>query len=174
MSSLTYDADRGTVTTANWQCYSALREENSGNLRWPYTSSLVQGERLRRGAHRERRYFSSALLDTLASIAKVEDLPSDWGDGQIERPSVAAIKAAKEIAKQFDYYSLSPSRVSASVEGGIVLGFRFHGRYAGIEVSNSGEIIGLLSNYAGKIEAWDVDMNALKGTAERVSEHLNS
>jgi hypothetical protein len=101
-------------------------------------------------------------------------LSPSWGDGEIERPNPAAIKIAKGLVNQLDFFQLSPSRISASAEGGIALGFYRNSRYAGIEVLNDSSVTALTSDLAGTIKVWDVDLMNLNGTVDQIREHLEA
>jgi len=116
---------------------------------------------------------TKSVLDSLNNLEKLEELPFDWGRGEMDRPNETAIQLSKKLIADFDSRGLAPSRISASAEGGVTLGFQVKTRYAGIEVENNGSVIGLVSDNAGAIQVWEVDPNTLEETAERIREHLS-
>lgn len=127
-----------------------------------------------RGNPLEKSYISNQLLAALKEINALSSMANGQDAFDFDRPSPDAIKIGRDLARELEYFGELPSRISASAEGGVVFGFRKNNRYAGIEISNDGEIVGLISDYNGKIEAWEVDQSALKETVNRVSEHLNA
>lgn len=139
-----------------------------------YFSIDVKEAGLFRGCPLEGSYISSSVLALLTRISNLLKESDNQMDKEAEHPNSIAVSRSLTLVRQLGYWELLPSRISPSVEGGVVLGFRKNGHYAGIEVSNDGEVIGLTTDYAGKINVWDVDLNALKGTIDRVSEHLNA
>jgi hypothetical protein len=156
------------------QLYRIMGTENSGGNSFTYLCSPLNVERPYRGSPLEEIYISSSALHSLVRLDGFNSLPQDWGDGELERPSPTSIKICKEIVRQLDFHGLSPSRISASAEGGVALGFYRNRRYAGIEVLNDESVTALTSDFSGKIEAWDVDLKNLRGTADRIREHLEA
>jgi hypothetical protein len=163
-----------TASANNGGLYPASWAGNSGEGSSLYLRIPVQEEQLYRNTPLTDNYISCSFLAVLGGIARLEKLSLESGDGEIESPSAASIEAGRRIARHLDFYNLSPSRISNSAEGGIALAF-YHGhRFAGIEVLNDASVTAITSDYAGKIEAWDVDLMNLKGTADRIREHLEA
>jgi hypothetical protein len=100
-------------------------------------------------------------------FAKLDQLVSDKTllvEGA-DSPSSAAIARARLMLRQFEVEALEPTKVVASVEGGVGICFVDGDKYADIECFNSGEILGVVSNRQDRPNIWKVEPSAI-GFAE--------
>jgi WD40 repeat protein len=170
MSNRQYAVEAFTSPVVNGGSYQPLRVDNlkAGT----YFCHFVPAKQGSFNRNFQLVYISNSALLSLAALDRFLGLSPSWGDG--ERPNPAAIKIAKGLVNQLDFFQLSPSRISASAEGGIALGFYRNSRYAGIEVLNDSSVTALTSDLAGTIKVWDVDLMNLNGTVDQIREHLEA
>jgi len=100
-------------------------------------------------------------------FAKLDQLTSDktlWVE-DADPPAPATVEIARAILRQLETEALEPTKIIASVEGGVGICFVDGERYADIECFNSGEILGVVSNRHDRPTIWKIDPTAV-GFAE--------
>lgn len=90
-----------------------------------------------------------------SKIAKLPRNPLLWPDGA-EQPNQISTAWATLVLQTFKDYSLVPSRVVASADGGIAICIVHGSKYADIECLNSGEILAVNSDTKNLPMVWEV------------------
>ena len=89
-------------------------------------------------------------------VEKLRALPTGWDGDGAEPPNETAIANARravDISQQMDF---RPSRIAASVEGGVMVSFFVGKRYGDMELFNTGEILAVTSDGTGSPKIWEV------------------
>jgi hypothetical protein len=132
-----------------------------GQLYQPIVTDSIFQIKLRKAllSHRNKRFA--------AHFEKLDLLLTDRTllDGCSEPPSSFALGRARAVLHQFETEDLEPTRVVASVEGGVGICFVQGDKYADIECFNAGEILGVVSNRRDRPNIWKVEPSAV-GFAE--------
>ena len=97
----------------------------------------------------------------IAHIQRLESLTSlnQLWDEDYEKPSALSKELAGEILNQLEMQEFEPSKIVASVEGGIAICFMQGDKYADIECLNSGEILGVKTNRRDRPFVWEIMRN---------------
>jgi len=85
----------------------------------------------------------------------------------VDIPNVMAIDAAAWVLEYLGKISFMPTRIVASVEGGVAICFVSKDKYADIECFNSGEILAATSDGKNDPNIWSVPQN-ISGILETV------
>jgi hypothetical protein len=104
-------------------------------------------------------YFIGVVDEFTPHFAKLAELkanPRLWQD-DAERPDETALSCAEIVLSKFREYSIVPSSIVASTEGGVAICFVNGDKYADIECLNSGAILGVSSNRRDIPVAWEVE-----------------
>ena len=80
-------------------------------------------------------------------LAELERLKSNWDSYGAPAPNDVAIRNAAHVLELMQPFDLAAANIAPSAEGGIGFFFEFEDRYADLEFSNDGEILGV--RYAG-------------------------
>lgn len=117
--------------------------------------------------------WSNAFLKELLSLG---ELPHGWDGFGAEPPGQEAIGLAEQVLGALAEAHLRPSRIGASVEGGVTIAFLRSGKYADVECFNTGEMLAATSDRHGKPDVWEVPLGdqEIKRTLERIREHIES
>ncbi len=113
----------------------------------------------------------------LEMFLRLEGLEDDWDGYGTAAPSDEAIRKAKRCVCELARLGRFPSKIGASAEGGVGIVFRTGiGRYAEIEVFNDGAAIACAVNGRDDPDPaiWDVDLEDLKPTAERIRAFIDA
>jgi hypothetical protein len=106
---------------------------------------------------------SSISLDDyslhFARLLEVHRNPDTWPHGA-DGPAQIASRWASHFLHVFRSYGLEPTRVSASVEGGVAISFVKNGKYADVECLNSGEILAVTYEKNGAPDVWQVSLDS--------------
>lgn len=96
-----------------------------------------------------------------------------WPDGA-EPPTLHAVAWAQLVLQQLELDDVLPTRVVASVEGGIGICFVDGNKYADIECLNSGAILGVISNKTDRPCVWEVEQGArdVARASQRIREFI--
>jgi hypothetical protein len=97
-----------------------------------------------------------------AHFAKLDAIAVDRslvGDN-VDPPTQDALDCTRAVLHQLKTENLEPSKVVASVEGGVGICFVEGDKYADIECLNSGEILGVISNRRDNPTVWKIDPSA--------------
>jgi hypothetical protein len=100
----------------------------------------------------------SAIFEPFwARLSAIESAVSrgDW-KGEADPPSCLSLSVAAQILDRLREVAFFPSGIAASAEGGIGIYFEQDRKYADIEVLNSGKLLGVISDRAGKIVPFEV------------------
>jgi len=142
---------------------SELREEKQREL-----NEVTQGSVLR------QRW----LLVNLAQqqVTALSNLRTNWDSYGAPAPNEAAIGNATRILLQMDSPALQRVKIVPSAEGGIGLCFKTQDRYADLETSNDGSILGV--RYAG-MEApilinVDGSQHSIKAALDEIGNHIGA
>jgi hypothetical protein len=93
-----------------------------------------------------------------AKLQTVADRKSLWPDGA-EGPTSLAIALGATVLDQLQRDELLPTRIVASADGGIAICFIDGDKYADVECSNNGEILGVISNRRDRPIAWEIEQS---------------
>lgn len=107
-------------------------------------------------------------------FAKLDAIAVDQGlvGENVEPPAQDALDRTRAILHQLATENLEPTKVVASVEGGVGICFVQGNNYADIECLNSGEILGVISNRRDNPTVWKIDPSA-PGFSEAASRIRN-
>ena len=131
----------GTTGASAWNFQRWPRMTNGGLA--PGNQSIAVGQ-----SADFVRHFSK-----LRAIQVDSDLWPEGADG----PQHQAISSAATVLEELEDKGLVPSRVVATVEGGIAICFVRGDIYADIECFNDGSILGAISNGKDRPLVWEVD-----------------
>jgi len=90
-------------------------------------------------------FWADAALrnQALASLQSLAKLQSNWDSYGAPTPNGTAVENAERILGRMNLFDLTLARIVPSAEGGIGICFSKDDRYADIESSNEGEVIGV-------------------------------
>jgi hypothetical protein len=123
-------------------------------------------------------YWSATILRTrvLGKLLHLADLKTNWDSYGAPRPNQIALENAGRILQTMKPFDLSLANVVPSAEGGIGFCFVNGNRYADIECSNDGEIIGV--RYVGKQMPILIETNgsdtSLEAAMEQIRNHVRA
>lgn len=86
----------------------------------------------------------------------------------------AARERAEQIAREVAHVLPFPRRMVRSAEGGWALVWNVPGRYADIEVFDTGEVLAGLTDYKGRPEVFDVAEVGVGEAAARIRAFLDA
>jgi hypothetical protein len=122
-----------------------------------------------------RQKLAKALLEKssnfVAHFRRIDELSNDRISlqGCVEPPSVEALARAREILRQFEIENIVPTRIVASIEGGVAICFVAGDIYADVECLNSGGILAVTSNRRNRPNVWEIDASPI-GIARSVAQ----
>lgn len=95
---------------------------------------------------------SPQLLELHRQLRALDHLQKGWDSYDAEPPNSKAMKNAHRVFEALVSHEMAylPTRISASVEGGVGFVFRSEDQYADIEFFNSGEILTAASDSSGR------------------------
>lgn len=116
------------------------------------------------------------LLPAHARIAELAGLRSNWDSYGAPAPSDVAVQKSIRVLSLMSPFDLEVASIVPSAEGGIGFCFAREERYADIEVSNDGQILGV--RYAGMdapilIQSDGTD-NSIRQALEQVRNHIRA
>ncbi len=97
--------------------------------------------------HSEYWRVLEQFAESREQLKKVRSLHANWDSYGAEPPSARAIELTEAVLNGLRDRFVAPSRIVASVEGGVGVCFSRGNRYADLECFNNGEIVGVV--YAG-------------------------
>lgn len=108
--------------------------------------------------------------DTRISLRAMKRLRDNWDSYGAPSPNAVAISHAERVLKLLEANDLFPTRVLPSTEGGIGFCFVQGNRYADIECTNDGEILGV--RYVGSEFPLLIEMGSANELIERGIEQI--
>jgi hypothetical protein len=114
-------------------------------------------------------FWNGALLYSKAQtqLCSLGSLRSNWDSYGAPSPNETALENAGRILERMTPFDLSMARIVPSAEGGIGFCFVVGDRYADIEASNEGDVLGV--RYVGKQTP---NLIPIDGTAESIESAL--
>jgi hypothetical protein len=123
--------------------------------------------RLERGG----RILPANLEDQLVALSRVHH---DWNGYDSQAPNDLSMSLARGVVLS-SLATIVPTRVVPSAEGGVVVYFAQHGKYADIECLNSGQILGTLSSGAGSDpKVWPIHPKQIAAAIQKIEQFINS
>ena len=107
-------------------------------------------------------------VDSFGSLAK------GWDSYSAEPPNDLSRLWARAAIYYLDSMEFPPDRIAPSVEGGIAITWNRDGRYANIELFNSGELLAARRGEDGNPVVWEVPSNGLEAGLREIREYLNA
>lgn len=109
-------------------------------------------------------------------LAQLRAVQENWDSYGAPAPNAASIESARHVLDLMDLNDLIPTQILPSAEGGIGICFVKGDRYADIECSNDGEILGVY--YTGKemprlLETDSTD-SSVKNAIQKIRDHLEA
>lgn len=126
---------------------------------------------------REGSEYVRRVLGRLELSQRMRQLASNsgWESREIERPSTRAIARATEFGETFINFGLVPDAIVPSSEGGVAICFMRNGRYADVEVMNSGEVLAVRYSSNDNPFAWVIQPDAATdATFQIFSQYLSA
>lgn len=113
----------------------------------------------------------SELNDRMAALAK---LPDGWDGDDAPAPSAFSIDRASRIMRVLQSSDLIPSRIDASVEGGVAISFEVGQKYADFECFNTGELVASTWDRPNEPNIWDLSVQGddIARAASKIREFL--
>jgi hypothetical protein len=110
-----------------------------------------------------------------AKLAEIETNQALWPEGAVG-PTREASGWAHAALGVLQAYSLIPSRVIATVEGGVAICFVEGDKYSDIECFNTGAVLGVTSSRRGRPFVWEIkpDTGGFARAADRIRAFLRS
>ena len=118
----------------------------------------------------ERRTKFKPFYTKLRTFTK---LKKKWDSYNAEAPNFLAIAKTRVVLNKLQELNFIPTDVCPSVEGGTSIYFIKGDKYADFEFFNSGEILSGISDRENKFDVWDVDLDDLDTSIERLKQFLN-
>ena len=84
-----------------------------------------------------------------------------------EPPTSDVLAVTRTFLDRLRANAFRPSGITPSAEGGLGIYFEQNGKYADIEILNTGKLLAVRSNLAGQIVAWEVH-NSFEGFNEAI------
>jgi hypothetical protein len=122
----------------------------------PISEPTILQRKLRKEFPSQPSKRFAAHFEKLEAIAADQSLVGE----NVEPPSQMIIDRARAILHKLEAENLEPTRVVASVEGGVGVCFVDGEKYADIECLNAGEILGVVSNRRDRPTIWKIDPSA--------------
>ena len=109
---------------------------------------------------------SARVWELTGQLESLTGLTRGWDSYDAEPPNAMAMQNARAVLEALVSRGMSvlPTRISASVEGGVGFVFRDSGRYVDIECFNSGEMVTVIPDESGgsSVEEWsDSEMESM-------------
>lgn len=82
----------------------------------------------------------------IREIKRMQAFPNGWDSYDAEPPNDCAVKSAIESIVELSKVGLRPTKVGASVEGGVCIAFREGAKYADVECFNTSELLTVTSS----------------------------
>jgi len=101
--------------------------------------------------------YSPKLRELQRQLDALDHLKKGWDSYDAEPPNKMAVENARRAFEEFSSLEMGvlPTRISASVEGGVGFVFRRADRYVDIEFFNSGETVSAASEEDGRSDVRD-------------------
>ncbi len=93
----------------------------------------------------------SSYYDHLVELSKDRSL---WAD-EDAAPSSESVATARCVLQQLEEVDMPPSKVVATVDSGVAICFVRDARYADIEATSTGEVLGVLSDSINRPTVWE-------------------
>jgi hypothetical protein len=109
-------------------------------------------------------------------LEKLRDLSKDWDTYKADPPNDFALDRAKEILSILIESDFPPTRIMASVEGGVGFVFTHKDKYGDIECLNSQEIVAVIYDRKTEPDAWSValDSQSIRLAINKIRSFLNA
>lgn len=110
------------------------------------------------------------------TFEKLKNLSSGWDSYDAAPPNSTALARARNVFALLLEINFEPTRITASVEGGIGFIFTRQDRYADIECLNSGNLVAVTYINQAEPVVWSVktDSSGIKETLEKIRAFLNA
>ena len=145
----------------------------------------LAGQELRTEAKREFEnsvkntvFWASTFLLVKAKLKlwELSILKSNWDSYGAPTPNGVALRNATRILELLRPFDLALANIMPSAEGGIGICFAQDGRYADIELSNDGEILGV--RYVGMETPVLIDVDktddSIKAALQEIRDHMGA
>lgn len=117
---------------------------------------------------------SAWVRQELERIDGFGSLARGWDSYSAEPPNRTARVWAREAINILDSMEFPPDRVAPSVDGGIALTWSREGKYANIEVFNSGEVITAKRDGDGNPVLTEVPTDKIEAGLRAIRDYLNA
>jgi len=109
-------------------------------------------------------------------LDKLKDMKFGWDSCNAEPPNNTSLAKAREVLGALMEFDLEPSRITASVEGGVGFIFTRQDRYADIECLNSGALVAVMYDSQSEPVVWRVspDSQSIKEALEKICAFLTA
>jgi hypothetical protein len=109
-------------------------------------------------------------------LDKLRDLPKDWDTYKADPPNDFALDWAREILSILIESGFPPTKIMASVEGGVGFVFTKKDKYGDIECLNSQEIVAVIYDRKTEPDAWTValDSQSIRLAIDKIRVFLNA
>ncbi len=114
------------------------------------------------------------LREASEKLQSLLHLSRGWDSYEADPPNQSAIHRAEQVLTAVNSTPYRPDRIAPSIEGGVVFSFRRGDRYGDIECDNDGEMVALVSDGRGYIDAWQVasDSRAMEDAVRKIGLHV--
>lgn len=165
----------------------AIRIESQDALAWDFSPTSVETGERARGISPPRSTSARSAATAAASsvgaqptwlslalkrVSAISHFVDNWDNCDAPAPESHVIESARMLLVGMVEYDIIPTHVDASVEGGISIAILRGDRYAHIEVSNSGAILGATSVKSESPDIWDFDERGLRTSLADIENFL--
>jgi hypothetical protein len=109
-------------------------------------------------------------------LDKLKDLELGWDSYDAEPPNDISFAWAREVLGALMEFNFEPTKIVASVVGGVAFIFTRQDRYADIECLNSGALVAVMYDSQSEPAVWRVspDSKSIKEALEKIRAFLNA
>jgi len=131
-------------------------------------SPTIRRDQLLMASQTAAGWFSQAQ----ESLERFRRLGPDWDSYGAEPPNAIAIYWAGRVLDVVRQAGFCPERVTPSAEGGVAVTFCKGQMYADLECFNDGQILAVFSDRQHEPIVWEVNLDRLESSLERIREYF--
>jgi hypothetical protein len=113
-------------------------------------------------------------LALIADLDALEHLKDDWDSYGAPAPSGCALGNALRLTHYLVGIKFQPAHLAPSAEGGIVICFEKDDRFAGLECTNSGELMTVISGTQIDAHAEEVEWGNINAAIRRIKRFIDT